>query len=81
MCIYVIDLVSEQFDISEAFSLMMDCVGHTPLYDAVRAKQGDAAKLLRDGGAHFSEEEVDEIAGKLLKYATNPRQNICTASY
>ncbi|TPX41746.1 hypothetical protein SeMB42_g05103 [Synchytrium endobioticum] len=49
---------------------LRDRFGHTALYDALRSKQSGAAKVLREGGAHFSEEEEEEIAGKLVRAAS-----------
>ncbi|KAI8845244.1 asparaginase-domain-containing protein [Chytriomyces cf. hyalinus JEL632] len=38
-----------------------DRYGHSPLYDAVRNNHVNIARLLRDAGAHFSEEEQREV--------------------
>ncbi|KAI9322075.1 asparaginase-domain-containing protein [Zopfochytrium polystomum] len=41
---------------------LRDRFGHTPLYDAVRCGHVQVAMLLREAGAHFSEDEGKDVA-------------------
>ncbi|KAJ3164569.1 hypothetical protein HDU88_005216 [Geranomyces variabilis] len=43
-----------------------DRFGHSPMWDAVRARRTDSAKLLREAGAHFGEEELEAAAHTLI---------------
>ncbi|KAI8817717.1 asparaginase-domain-containing protein [Fimicolochytrium jonesii] len=45
---------------------LRDRFGHSALWDAVRSRRPAIAKLLREAGAHFSEEELEEAAAKLF---------------
>ncbi|TPX38001.1 hypothetical protein SmJEL517_g00163 [Synchytrium microbalum] len=47
-----------------------DRFGHCPLFDSCRSGKPEACKLLLNAGAHFSEEELDDISGKLVAAAS-----------
>ncbi|KAJ3196469.1 hypothetical protein HK101_008876 [Irineochytrium annulatum] len=40
-----------------------DRFGHSPLFDAVRARYQDVAQMLRSAGGHFAEEETNDVMG------------------
>ncbi|KAI8846420.1 asparaginase-domain-containing protein [Chytridium lagenaria] len=42
-----------------------DRYGHSPLYDAVRSRHQKVASVLREAGAHFAEDEEDDVAAVL----------------
>ncbi|KAJ3287973.1 hypothetical protein HK104_008387 [Borealophlyctis nickersoniae] len=44
-----------------------DRFGHSPLWDAAQSGHAEIAKLLRHAGAHFAEDEMDEVACRLAR--------------
>ncbi|KAI9098203.1 asparaginase-domain-containing protein [Phlyctochytrium arcticum] len=46
---------------------LRDRFGHSPLWDAVRCRRKESITLLRQAGAHFSEEELEEATYKLIR--------------
>ncbi|TPX67877.1 hypothetical protein SpCBS45565_g03482 [Spizellomyces sp. 'palustris'] len=50
---------------------LRDRFGHSPLWDAIRCRSEGNIALLRQAGAHFSEEELDEAAIRLWSAVSN----------
>ncbi|TPX55827.1 hypothetical protein PhCBS80983_g04998 [Powellomyces hirtus] len=45
---------------------LRDRFGHSPMWDAVRSRRVESAKLLREAGAHFAEEELEAAIHSLI---------------
>ncbi|KAJ3108160.1 hypothetical protein HDU97_002072 [Phlyctochytrium planicorne] len=53
-----------------------DRYGHSPLYDAVRSRHEDVAFVLREAGAHFAEEESNDVAAIMAAAASDGDLNL-----
>ncbi len=50
---------------------LRDRYNHCPLWDATTSRSLPVVKLLRKAGAHFSEEQGDEVAAALVRAASS----------
>ncbi|KAI8871106.1 asparaginase-domain-containing protein [Ramicandelaber brevisporus] len=55
---------------------LRDRYGHTPLFDAVREKRSRVMEVLIQAGAHFNEEEMDDVTYLLHKAASEGDRNL-----
>ncbi|KAJ3011208.1 hypothetical protein HKX48_006973 [Thoreauomyces humboldtii] len=46
---------------------LRDRFGHSPMWDAVRSRRPESARLLRSAGAHFAPEELEAAANTIIE--------------